>query len=152
MSANRFRRLGLVLVAAGLALSGQGRADAPADGLIALAEPVVAAGVDGGVTGFDTVYVVTAPINRPRHYAADLPKAVVAVCGRVDLAKASPGRPLERRFFATFPVQKGPEHDNEVTFTVEDNDPADLSPASMERSARFLRGWRQYCLDASHRG
>ncbi len=137
---------------AGLAFSSQSRADVTADGLIALAEPVVAAGVDGGVTGFDAVYVVTAPTNLPRRYAADLPKAVVAVCGRVDLAKLSRGQPLGRRFFATFPVQKGPEHDNEVAFTVEDNDPADLSPAAMERSARFLRGWRQYCVDVMHPG
>lgn len=74
------------------------------------------------------------------------------MCGRVEVAKSPPGEARVRRFFATFAGKPGQLDDSQVDTAVEDNNPADLSQDAMERSARFMRGWRQYCVDAGHPG
>jgi hypothetical protein len=121
--------------------------------LAGLSEPLVAESVNQGPeTRFVRVYVVTRPLFAPARFAADLPRAAAAVCGWVELEAAKPAKPTEHRFYAVFGGGKGRIDDSQVTIAVENNDPRDLSQDAMERSARFIRGWRQYCLDAAHSG
>jgi hypothetical protein len=119
--------------------------------LIAISEPVVRDSLNlKPDAAFGDVYVVTAPSHKPHRYAADLPRAAASVCGHVEVAGAPLGQAKLRRFFATFAGKPGQPDESQVDVAVEDNNPADLSLDAMERSARFMRGWRQYCQDAGH--
>lgn len=147
--------LPVLAVACSFALGAPGpvRADEGGERLVALAEPLVAddAG-DRASVHFAGVYVVTAPTHVPRRYMSELPKAFAAVCGWVDGGKAKVGEPTRHRFFAVFPPRAATPDDSQIAFTIEENNPADLTQSGMENSARFLRGWRQYCVDAGHPG
>ena len=137
----------------GLAAAAPARVSAEPDPqrLITISEPVVVDSLNLKPDAhFGDVYVVTAPSHKPHRYAADLPRAAASVCGRVEVAGGPPGQAKLRRFFATFAGKPGQPDESQVDVAVEDNNPADLSLDAMERSARFMRGWRQYCQDASH--
>ena len=139
--------VGVLLATLAFVAPGSASADTQAEHLVALAEPVVADNVQArGAARFSGVFVVTNPRLVPRKYLPELPKAGAAVCGWVQ-ANAPAGK---TRFWATYATTDGVLGDAQVSVTIEDNNSADLSLDAMSRSARFLRGWRQYCVDAVH--